>query len=172
MIIVSLPLRASLIALSHPERTTQFLMMKFRAALTSMPIDASRIYLVGHSLGGAQALRMGLMNSNRIAALGLHSAAPNFMPLGKRSLHTAPEDFRFEYGSGLIMCAIRIGRGQRSCRCTIVIAQNLQMWMAILRFWKITTIRVTTHARAFLRKCGHFSRTSLTSALRNMSRLP
>jgi pimeloyl-ACP methyl ester carboxylesterase len=46
---------------------------KFYQAVNSMPIDHARIYLVGHSRGAAQALRMGLMNENWIAALALHS---------------------------------------------------------------------------------------------------
>lgn len=51
----------------------QTLITKFNAAFQKMSIDQSRIYLIGHSRGAAQALRMGLVNCSRIAAMALHS---------------------------------------------------------------------------------------------------
>lgn len=57
---------------THPDDYNS-LATKFYRAVSSMPIDHARIYLIGHSRGGAQALRMGLVNENWIAAMALHS---------------------------------------------------------------------------------------------------
>jgi pimeloyl-ACP methyl ester carboxylesterase len=51
----------------------QTLESRFDHVVSTMPVDSSRIYLVGHSIGGAQALRMGRMKPDQIAALALHS---------------------------------------------------------------------------------------------------
>ncbi|HZU30076.1 MAG TPA: alpha/beta fold hydrolase [Candidatus Angelobacter sp.] len=46
---------------------------RLTTAINTLPIDRSRIYAVGHSRGAAQALRLGRMKPEYIAALGLHS---------------------------------------------------------------------------------------------------
>ena len=46
---------------------------KLQYATRILPIDAKRVYVVGHSRGGLRALRIARMNPEKIAAVGLHS---------------------------------------------------------------------------------------------------
>jgi pimeloyl-ACP methyl ester carboxylesterase len=57
----------------HPDDYKKNLEAKFYDAVSRMPVDHKRIYLIGHSIGAAQALRMGLMLPNWTAAMALHS---------------------------------------------------------------------------------------------------
>lgn len=66
----------------------QALATKFHDALRTMSIDRSRIYLIGHSRGGAQALRMGLVNCNQIAGMALHSPSSDQPILRERFVHS------------------------------------------------------------------------------------
>lgn len=47
-------------------------------AVSTMPVDTCRIYLVGHSIGGKRALRMGLVTPNLFAAMALHSPSDDY----------------------------------------------------------------------------------------------
>jgi pimeloyl-ACP methyl ester carboxylesterase len=57
----------------HVDDYKKNLEAKFYDALSRMPADHRRIYLIGHSIGAAQALRMGLVLPNWTAAMALHS---------------------------------------------------------------------------------------------------
>jgi pimeloyl-ACP methyl ester carboxylesterase len=51
---------------------------KIDQAVNTMLIDYLRIYLVGHSMGGKQALRIGLCHPDLFAAVALHSPTPDY----------------------------------------------------------------------------------------------